>query len=217
VTFLEKLFAVLLSLLVVAAFVLIGCEKKPAPRNLPRPGGNATARTGARTGARARAGTDASSGTCEAREEVIACGNDQLEILSRPPDGAFLWREQGLVKHRMQRAPWIQHHLPPRIGRRPQAGSPREAVISSMLGFPLCPRGEQYVLLFSLYVIMNRLTTEMLSDILIRAGKIGPEQAKEIKLKQDVQRMKILKARVTISGQGASRGRGVRHRGRGEP
>jgi len=33
----------------------------------------------------------------------------------------------------------------------------------------------------------------MLSDILLRAGKIGPEQAKAIKLMRDVQRMKILK------------------------
>jgi general secretion pathway protein E len=42
---------------------------------------------------------------------------------------------------------------------------------------------------------MNKLTTEILSEILIKAKMITPEQAKEIKLKQDIQRMKILKAR----------------------
>jgi general secretion pathway protein E len=42
---------------------------------------------------------------------------------------------------------------------------------------------------------MNRLTTEILCDILLKAKKVSPEQAREIRIKQDVQRMKILKAR----------------------
>jgi general secretion pathway protein E len=42
---------------------------------------------------------------------------------------------------------------------------------------------------------MNRLTTDTLSGILLTAGRITQEQAKEIRLKQDVQRMKILKSR----------------------
>src|SRR5574341_285974 len=42
---------------------------------------------------------------------------------------------------------------------------------------------------------MNKLTTEVLCDILLKAKKISPEQAREIRIKQDVQRMKILKAR----------------------
>jgi general secretion pathway protein E len=42
---------------------------------------------------------------------------------------------------------------------------------------------------------MTKLTTETLSEILLKAKMITSEQAKEIKLKQDVQRMKILKAR----------------------
>ena len=42
---------------------------------------------------------------------------------------------------------------------------------------------------------MNRLTTELLCTILLTSGNISPEQAREIKTKQDVQRMKILKAR----------------------
>jgi hypothetical protein len=77
VTFLEK---------TVRSIAFIACrsgiryyrlrEETCTPETCPGPGGNAAARTGARTGARARAGTDASSGTCEAREEVIACGND---------------------------------------------------------------------------------------------------------------------------------------------
>jgi len=50
---------------------------------------------------------------------------------------------------------------------------------------------------------MTKLTTELLSDILIKAGKLTPEQAREIKIKQDVQRMKLLKAR----GETLHRGR----------
>jgi general secretion pathway protein E len=50
---------------------------------------------------------------------------------------------------------------------------------------------------------MNRLTTDMLCDILVHAGKVTPEQAREIKLKQDGQRMKILRAR----GESVHRGR----------
>jgi hypothetical protein len=67
-------------------------EEARAPETCPGPGGNAAAaRTGTRTGA--RAGTDARAGTCEAREEVITCGNDQLEILSRPPSGGLFFDE----------------------------------------------------------------------------------------------------------------------------
>lgn len=50
---------------------------------------------------------------------------------------------------------------------------------------------------------MNRLTTDLLSEILLKANKISPEQAREIKIKQDVQRMKLLKAR----GETLHRGR----------
>jgi general secretion pathway protein E len=50
---------------------------------------------------------------------------------------------------------------------------------------------------------MTKLTTDFLCDILIRAGKLTPEQAREIKIKQDVQRMKLLKAR----GEALHRGR----------
>lgn len=50
---------------------------------------------------------------------------------------------------------------------------------------------------------MTKLTTELLSEILIKAGKLSPEQAREIKIKQDVQRMKVLKAR----GETLHRGR----------
>ncbi len=42
---------------------------------------------------------------------------------------------------------------------------------------------------------MNRLTTDILAGILLKAGKITPDQAKDLKLKQDVQRMKVMKAR----------------------
>jgi len=50
---------------------------------------------------------------------------------------------------------------------------------------------------------MTKLTTDLLSEILITAGKLSPEQAREIKIKQDVQRMKVLRAR----GETAHRGR----------
>jgi len=42
---------------------------------------------------------------------------------------------------------------------------------------------------------MTRLTTDYLCDVLLKAGKISPEQAREIKVKQDGQRMRLLKAR----------------------
>ncbi len=50
---------------------------------------------------------------------------------------------------------------------------------------------------------MTKLTTDLLCDILIKAGKLTLEQAREIKVKQDVQRMKLLKAR----GETLNRGR----------
>jgi general secretion pathway protein E len=50
---------------------------------------------------------------------------------------------------------------------------------------------------------MNRLTIDMLCDILQKAGSVSPEQAKEIRLKQDHQRMKILRNR----GESVHRGR----------
>jgi general secretion pathway protein E len=50
---------------------------------------------------------------------------------------------------------------------------------------------------------MKKLTTDLLGEILIKAGKLSPEQAREIKIKQDVQRMKLLKAR----GETLHRGR----------
>lgn len=49
---------------------------------------------------------------------------------------------------------------------------------------------------------MTKLTTDLLCDILIKAAKISPEQAREIKLKQDVQRMKVLKARGEMPQRG---------------
>ena len=66
-------------------------EKTRTPETCPGPGGNAAASTGA--GTCTRAGSDASAGACEAREEVITCGNDQLEILSRPPSGGLFFGE----------------------------------------------------------------------------------------------------------------------------
>jgi len=42
---------------------------------------------------------------------------------------------------------------------------------------------------------MTKLTTDFLCDILMKSGKLSAEQATEIKVKQDVQRMKLLKAR----------------------
>jgi general secretion pathway protein E len=50
---------------------------------------------------------------------------------------------------------------------------------------------------------MTKLTIDLLGEILINAGKLSPEQAREIKIKQDVQRMKVLKAR----GETVHRGR----------
>jgi general secretion pathway protein E len=50
---------------------------------------------------------------------------------------------------------------------------------------------------------MTKLTTDFLCEILIKAGKISPEQSREIKVKQDGQRMKLLKAR----GETLHRGR----------
>jgi general secretion pathway protein E len=50
---------------------------------------------------------------------------------------------------------------------------------------------------------MTRLTTDVLCDILVKAKKVTPEQAREIRIKQDVQRMKLLKAR----GETVHRGR----------
>jgi general secretion pathway protein E len=52
---------------------------------------------------------------------------------------------------------------------------------------------------------MTKLTTELLGEILIKAGKLSPEQAREIKIKQDVQRMKILKARGETMRRGRMR------------
>src|SRR5512147_1998463 len=49
---------------------------------------------------------------------------------------------------------------------------------------------------------MKRLTTDLLCDILTKAGKLTPAQAKEITVKQDVQRMKLLKARGEILHRG---------------
>ncbi|HAS53237.1 MAG TPA: hypothetical protein DCS42_03420, partial [Nitrospiraceae bacterium] len=50
---------------------------------------------------------------------------------------------------------------------------------------------------------MQRLTVDLLNEILLKAGYLSPEQAREIKVKQDVQRMKVLKAR----GETLHRGR----------
>jgi general secretion pathway protein E len=50
---------------------------------------------------------------------------------------------------------------------------------------------------------ITRLTTDLLSEILLKANMITAEQAREIKVKQDVQRMKVLKAR----GETLHRGR----------
>ncbi len=50
---------------------------------------------------------------------------------------------------------------------------------------------------------MNRLSTDALCDILIAAKKISPEQAREIRIRQDTQRMKILKSR----GESVHKGR----------
>ena len=50
---------------------------------------------------------------------------------------------------------------------------------------------------------MTRLTTDLVCEILLKTCKITPDQAREIRVKQDVQRMKILKAR----GETPQRGR----------
>lgn len=50
---------------------------------------------------------------------------------------------------------------------------------------------------------MTRLTTDLVCEILLKTNKILPDQAREIKVRQDVQRMKILKAR----GETLQRGR----------
>jgi general secretion pathway protein E len=50
---------------------------------------------------------------------------------------------------------------------------------------------------------ITRLTTDLLCEILLQANKVTPEQAREIRIKQDVQRMKLLKAR----GETVHRGR----------
>ncbi len=50
---------------------------------------------------------------------------------------------------------------------------------------------------------MTKLTTDIVCDILHKAGLISPEQAREIRVKQDAQRMKVLKAR----GETLQRGR----------
>ncbi len=50
---------------------------------------------------------------------------------------------------------------------------------------------------------MTKLTTDLLGEILVKSGKLSSEQAREIKIKQDVQRMKALKSR----GETLHRGR----------
>jgi general secretion pathway protein E len=50
---------------------------------------------------------------------------------------------------------------------------------------------------------MTKLTTDFLCEILLKNGQISPEHAREIKVKQDVLRMKLLKAR----GETLNRGR----------
>jgi general secretion pathway protein E len=50
---------------------------------------------------------------------------------------------------------------------------------------------------------MNRLTIDKLCDILLKGGMITPEQARDVKIRQDSQRMKILKSR----GESVHRGR----------
>jgi general secretion pathway protein E len=49
---------------------------------------------------------------------------------------------------------------------------------------------------------MTKLTTDLLCEILIKEEKLSPEQASEIKVKQGVQRMKVLKARGDVSHRG---------------
>ncbi len=50
---------------------------------------------------------------------------------------------------------------------------------------------------------MTRLTAGFLCKILLKGGRISPEQAREKRAKQDAQRMKLLKAR----GETLRRGR----------
>jgi general secretion pathway protein E len=50
---------------------------------------------------------------------------------------------------------------------------------------------------------MTKLTTDFLCEILLKAGKLSPEQAREIRIKQDGQRMRLLRAR----GETLQRGR----------
>ncbi len=50
---------------------------------------------------------------------------------------------------------------------------------------------------------MTKLTTDLVCEILLKNNAITPDQAREVKIKQDVQRMKILKAR----GETPQRGR----------
>ncbi|MCK9420042.1 MAG: Flp pilus assembly complex ATPase component TadA [Nitrospirae bacterium] len=52
---------------------------------------------------------------------------------------------------------------------------------------------------------MTKLTTDLLGEILVQAGKLSPEQAREIKIKQDVQRMKVLKSRGETMHRGRMR------------
>jgi general secretion pathway protein E len=49
---------------------------------------------------------------------------------------------------------------------------------------------------------MTKLTTDLLCEILIKNEKLNPEQAREIKVKQDIQRMKVLKTRGDVSHRG---------------
>ncbi len=52
-------------------------------------------------------------------------------------------------------------------------------------------------------IVMTKLSIDQLCEILVKQGKLAPEQVREITLKQDVQRMKLLKAR----GETPRRGR----------
>jgi len=52
---------------------------------------------------------------------------------------------------------------------------------------------------------MTKLTTDFLCEILMKAGMLTPEQVREVKIKQDVQRMKLLKARGEILHRGRMR------------
>ncbi len=49
---------------------------------------------------------------------------------------------------------------------------------------------------------LTKLTTDFLCEILIKAGKLTQEQAREIRIKQDVQRMKLLRARGEVLHRG---------------